>query len=69
MDSGIVDDYSQITIDIVICAYTSPNPQEVSHSAMANYVSKWQIGTYYMNYYTIADQLRAFPEINYRFQI
>lgn len=62
-----VDDYSDIIVDIVLCTDPREKPETVSENAWHNWKRSRHQGSYWKDYNHIAEQKRAFPDVNYRY--
>lgn len=63
----IVDDYSEITIDILICGYTYLPNGTVSPNSITNMMTSRAIHGYYASTNNVEVEERAYPGVNYRF--
>lgn len=64
----IVDDYSDIIVDIAICSYMGPPPgQTYSSNAIANWMSARSIHNYYAGTSNLYAESRAYPGLDFRY--
>lgn len=64
---GVVDDYSQITIDILVCGYSAKPRETVSQKVTKNIADRRDIHQYWYNTNNIQKELLAFPGVNVRY--
>jgi hypothetical protein len=66
----VVDDVSQIVLDIVLLrSYEVPSEAEASQNAYDNHLRAKDLKELYSNYNAIADQIRAYPGLQYRYLV
>lgn len=63
----IVDDESQITVDILICGNSEIKTEPSTETTIGNLLRSHQISSYYAGMNAIAAQMRAFPNVNWRY--
>ena len=63
----IVDDYSDIIVDVAVCGYSSVHTTEETGTTMENYQTSRDINAYYSNTSSIVEQMRAFPGLQTRY--
>jgi hypothetical protein len=64
----LVDDYSQIVIDIAVCSYDiMPKYESVSYNAWENFLAARAIKNYWQSTNNVEKEMRAYPGINYRY--
>lgn len=62
------DDYSKIIVDVAICSYVGPPPEEpISKNALFNWRSSNSLHGYYASTDSLAAESRAFPGLNFRY--
>lgn len=63
-------DQTKIIIDTMICGdYALPDPEEESGYSWQNYLRSWSLGSYYSNVDDISKNMKAYPDINYRYTV
>lgn len=63
----IVDDYSDVIVDIAICGYSTPPDTEVEKNAIKDYLMARNIRDYYINSNSLWEQAKAYPGIDIRY--
>jgi len=63
----IVDDYSDIIVDVAICGYAAPPATTVSKNAKANWDAMKTVRDYYISSMSVIGELRAYPGLDMRF--
>ena len=63
----IVDDESQITLDVVILGDYEVPPETQDETTIGNYMRAKDLNALYTNYDAIFEQLRAYPNLNFRY--
>ena len=65
----LVDDESKITVDILICGNSEIKTEASTKSTIENILRSHQIKSYYSGINAIQNQIRAFPNVNWRYLI
>jgi hypothetical protein len=65
IDAGY--DSSDIIIDLAVCYYDNPEPQEVSRNAWTNFWNGKAIQDYYVSSLSLMSEVRARNDVEYRY--
>ena len=63
----LVENQEDIIVDVTITRYYSAPVETVGKHAWHNYMSAHSIHKYYDNYNSLMGQIRAYPNINFRY--
>ena len=63
----IVDDYSDVIVDIAICGYAAPPASTVSKNARTNFEDMKTVRDYYIGSMSVIGETRAYPGLDIRY--